>query len=222
MIVNLIYIFLVIAFALLAIKNTTSYELLKLLSSLVSLFMAVLLNSSIAVLLTNIDFIRIDENTSIVLGTEVIYYKVVAFFAVFLVTNLLVTTIIKVFSIDKKITFKSSRWKTIALGFLNGYIYSTLLLTLFLSSPYALEYANNLSYILSDYSIVGFATDTALYNYKEVYEVMEANPGLTGDEINIVVLDSLVTSGYASKAELYRILENSNWINEVVIKWLQG
>ncbi len=220
MIFNLVFLIGILIFTIYSYIKGTSSIIFYFIVSLFALIFGVLLSDTLAALLAQYaTFLKLDDTMSIILGSEYVYYKASGFLLGYLLFSLLFSGILKIFYNDEKFEFESKLVK-INLGIFVGFFQMIILLSIALSTPYALDYSNKLTHNISNVPGVGTLMNKVTYDYKEYNDILKDNPSLNSFEINTTVMDEMIDSKFTTKNKLRRVLKHSFWYNEEIDEWL--
>ncbi len=224
MIVNILYFVLIVLYSVyIMFRSNTLQEIIKLIISLVAFLTAIGLNNIIASFIANnISFLWLANDVDLIMGMEVIYYKVSAFIIVFLLTYIVLLSFTNILNLSKKLSVYDRKWLRFIVALVNGYIFFTICLSLFLATPFSLEYANDLTYTLSEVVGIGSLMNLCSYDYVSLQNILVENSHLISDDINIAVLAQLEAEGYATKSQMADILANSKSITDGISEWLNN
>lgn len=221
MIFNLVFLLCIILYTIYSYIKGSANTFVNLLVGVISLIIASLLDNTVAMLLSKYaTFMDMDETTSVLLGSEYVYFKTIAFLLIYTIS---VVVFAKVFKRLESVELLNSDNKLlrVSAAFVVACFHMTILLSVALATPYALKYSNNLSSAISNVVGVGTVMNTVTYDYNDFNDILKKNPNLTPDEINIVVMEEMIKDGYGSKKSFRSVLSKSHWYTDKVDKWLK-
>lgn len=222
MIFNLVFLIGILIFTIYSYIKGTSSVIFHFIVSVFSLIFAVLVSDFLAAFLANYaTFLKLDDTMSIILGSEYVYYKASGFLLGYLLFSLTLSAIFKIFYNDEKFEFNSKLVK-INVGIFVGFFQMVVLLSIALSTPYALDYSNKLTHNISNVPGVGTLMNKVTYDYKTYNDILNDNPSLNAAEINITVMEEMVDSKFTTKKKLKKVLKSSHWYSEEVDEWLSN
>ncbi|MFV0424506.1 MAG: hypothetical protein ACK5K7_02960 [Bacilli bacterium] len=220
MIFNLGFLLGIILYSIYSYFKGTSKMILHFFVSIISLIIAVVLNDIVASLLSKyVSFLDLDTSMDIILGSEYVYYKTIAFLLVYLPFSIIISIILGKFYKNDRFEFDSKLAK-FNIGVFVGLFQMIILLSIALSTPYAIDYSNKLSTSVSNTVGVGTLMNKISYDYTEYNQILSDNPNLPADEINIIVFEEMINDNYTSKKKLKNVLKDSYWYNDEIDEWL--
>lgn len=221
MIFNLVFIIGLILYTIYGYIKGSASMIVNLVAGIFSLIIAAISNNFVAMLLSKyITLMDMDDTMSVLLGSEYVYFKVSAFLLVFIISAVILTKVLSRFEDVEAINFESKIAK-INFAFFAGLFHLTILLSVALATPYALKYSNSLSSTLSNIPGVGTVMNNVSYDYNDFQDILDKNPNLKSDEINVIVMEEMIKDGYGSKKSFKSVLSSSNWYTSEVEKWLE-
>ncbi len=220
----ILYFLILIGYVVISIfRSSSAVKVLSLISLLISLFMAIIFNNLIAAFLSNnIELVKIRNDVNIYLGIEIIYYKLIAFVCVFVLLEVIFTVVINYTSIANKIKIKDNKILTGVLAMIIGFIWVTMLMNIFMSSAYYVEYETKFVDTLANLPIIGSIFDTVMYDFQNIVEISQEYPNFGIDALNVEILRKLESDGYVSKGAMKMILNNYENYGSIVKNWLDS
>ncbi len=151
---------------------------------------------------------------------EIIYYKVIAFVFLFVIVQVILTIIWNISKINSRVNYVDNKLITGVFALATSFIWATVLMAIFESSAYSMDYGTSLSETLSNPPIFGNILQTSLFDFSKMVEVVDANIEISSVEVDLAVLRYFESSGYVDKETMKSILNNYDAYSEDIQKWL--